>query len=490
MIASVASATAAAVTSQLWIAGTWIAAALTPVLVALISEAMHRPTERIARAWTADRAARPARVTPTPAAAPEPPPRTRRGRRPTGAPGPVRVYRQPATGARRRAAADRARRRGRHRGIAFVIAVVTLTAGDLVSGGSVGKGYRPTTLRRRPSAKQADRRRRTRATAAADDPEQQTTPSTAPDGARRRPAQPPRTPHRPPAARNPAGRAGRAAEPVGAPKTGATLSSGGEGGERAEPADQREGGGGLPVEPPAHVRPSRGRRSGGRYRRRPSLWSPAAWLARSLPSGRCGQTSMRPCCAMAITHAHTHVHTDDARRLTIALVLILGLMAVEVVAGLLADSLALLSDAAHMLTDAGAIALALFAARLAQPPAEGGFTFGFRRAEILSAQLNGATLVALGAGDRRSRASAGSSTRPTSRALVVLVVALVGIVVNLAATRGARRRRAPQPQRRGRLPARAHRPVRLHRHGHRRRRGPASPASRARTASPRWSWRR
>ena len=57
-IASVASASAAAVTSQLWIAGTWIAAALTPVLVALISEAMHRPTERIARAWTTERGAR------------------------------------------------------------------------------------------------------------------------------------------------------------------------------------------------------------------------------------------------------------------------------------------------------------------------------------------------------------------------------------------------------------------------------------------------
>src|SRR3954462_13802691 len=94
-------------------------------------------------------------------------------------------------------------------------------------------------------------------------------------------------------------------------------------------------------------------------------------------------------------HAHTHVHTDDARRLTGALALILGLMAVEVVAGILASSLALLSDAAHMLTDAGAIGLALFAARLARRPAHGGFTFGFRRAEILSAQLNGATLVAL-----------------------------------------------------------------------------------------------
>jgi cobalt-zinc-cadmium efflux system protein len=141
-------------------------------------------------------------------------------------------------------------------------------------------------------------------------------------------------------------------------------------------------------------------------------------------------------------HGHTHVHTDDTRRLALALVLILGLMAGEVVAGILADSLALLSDAAHMLTDAGAIALALFAARLARRPAHGGFTFGFRRAEILSAQLNGATLVALALvivieGIRRI------ADPPDVEGLVVLVVALVGIVVNLAATMilaGANRR--------------------------------------------------
>ncbi|HET8820400.1 MAG TPA: cation diffusion facilitator family transporter [Thermoleophilaceae bacterium] len=132
-------------------------------------------------------------------------------------------------------------------------------------------------------------------------------------------------------------------------------------------------------------------------------------------------------------HHHTHVQTDDARRLTLALALILGLMAAEVVAGILASSLALLSDAAHMLTDAGAIALALFAARLARRPAGGGFTFGFRRAEILSAQLNGATLVALAVvivweGMRRL------ADPPEVEGLIVLVVALLGIVVNLAAT--------------------------------------------------------
>ena len=132
-------------------------------------------------------------------------------------------------------------------------------------------------------------------------------------------------------------------------------------------------------------------------------------------------------------HAHTHVHTDDARRLTGALALILGLMAVEVVAGILASSLALLSDAAHMLTDAGAIALALFAARLATRPARGGFTFGFRRAEILSAQLNGATLVAL-AVVIGFAAVQRLIDPPDVQGGVVLIVALAGIVVNLAAT--------------------------------------------------------
>ena len=123
----------------------------------------------------------------------------------------------------------------------------------------------------------------------------------------------------------------------------------------------------------------------------------------------------------------------DGRRLWLALGLILGFMAVEVVAGILASSLALLSDAAHMLTDAGAIALALAAARLARRPAAGGFTFGLKRAEILSAQLNGVTLVALAAvilveGVRRL------IDPPEVEGTIVLVVALAGIAVNLAAT--------------------------------------------------------
>src|SRR4051812_6382681 len=109
-------------------------------------------------------------------------------------------------------------------------------------------------------------------------------------------------------------------------------------------------------------------------------------------------------------------------------------MAVEVVAGILADSLALLSDAAHMLTDAAAIGLALVAARLARRPAGGGFTFGLGRAEILSALVNGVTLVALAAvilveGIQRL------IDPPSVDGVPVLAVALVGIVVNLTATR-------------------------------------------------------
>jgi cobalt-zinc-cadmium efflux system protein len=143
-----------------------------------------------------------------------------------------------------------------------------------------------------------------------------------------------------------------------------------------------------------------------------------------------------------LSHAHHHHPPADRGRLKIALGLILGFMAVEVVAGILASSLALLSDAAHMLTDAGAIALALVAARLAERPAAGGYTFGLKRAEILSAQVNGATLLALAAvityeGIRRL------VDPPDVEGTTVLVVAVAGIAVNLAATSvlaGANRR--------------------------------------------------
>src|SRR2546425_785987 len=147
---------------------------------------------------------------------------------------------------------------------------------------------------------------------------------------------------------------------------------------------------------------------------------------------------------MAGAHVHAqHVRAgDDRRALSVALALIVGFMLVEVVAGILADSLALLSDAGHMLTDAGAIALSLVAARLARRPAEGAMTYGLGRAEILSAQVNGITLLVL-AVLIAYEAVRRLASPPEVGAAAVLVVALAGVVVNLLAARvlaGASRR--------------------------------------------------
>jgi cobalt-zinc-cadmium efflux system protein len=138
--------------------------------------------------------------------------------------------------------------------------------------------------------------------------------------------------------------------------------------------------------------------------------------------------------AHAHDHAHSHAPAADADRrwLGVALALILGFFVVEVVAGLLAGSLALLSDAAHMLTDAGAIALALAAARLAARPPGGRFTFGLGRAEILSAQVNGAALLVL-AGVIAWEGVGRLGDPPDVDGVVVLAVGLAGAGVNVGA---------------------------------------------------------
>jgi cobalt-zinc-cadmium efflux system protein len=94
-------------------------------------------------------------------------------------------------------------------------------------------------------------------------------------------------------------------------------------------------------------------------------------------------------------HAHDHGRAADRRVLAAALVLVVAFAVVELVGGLLADSLALLADAGHMVGDAGSLALALFAAWIAARPATAARTYGFRRAEILAALANGVALVAI-----------------------------------------------------------------------------------------------
>ena len=122
----------------------------------------------------------------------------------------------------------------------------------------------------------------------------------------------------------------------------------------------------------------------------------------------------------------------DGRYLTIAFVLIVGFMAFEVVVGILAHSLALLSDAAHMLTDAGALALSLVVLRYVQRPGGEGLTYGRRRAEVLSGQANGAVLLVLGL-IVIYESIARLITPPDVAGLAVTVVAAAGVVVNLAA---------------------------------------------------------
>lgn len=138
---------------------------------------------------------------------------------------------------------------------------------------------------------------------------------------------------------------------------------------------------------------------------------------------------------MAHDH-HGHDHGVGAetqiRPLAVALGLIVAFMAAEVAVAVVAGSLALLSDAAHMLVDAGALGLSVVAARLARRPARGRMTFGFRRAEILAAHVNGVTLLVLGVlivveGIRRLESP------PHVRGGLVLVTALAGALVNVAA---------------------------------------------------------
>ena len=150
---------------------------------------------------------------------------------------------------------------------------------------------------------------------------------------------------------------------------------------------------------------------------------------------------------MSSEHAHHHHHhavspDADRRRLAAALALIVAFMVAEVVVGAISSSLAIISDAGHMLTDAGALVLALIAARLVARPARGPMTFGLGRAEILSAQINGATLLVVALlivyeGIRRL------IDPPDVPGVPLVVVAAAGVVVNLIASHlvaGAERR--------------------------------------------------
>jgi cobalt-zinc-cadmium efflux system protein len=131
-------------------------------------------------------------------------------------------------------------------------------------------------------------------------------------------------------------------------------------------------------------------------------------------------------------HSHGVTAGADTRYLSIVLALLVGFMIVEVVAAVASGSLALLSDAGHLLTDAVAILASLWAIRLAARPARDAWTFGWKRAEILSAAANGVTLLVVSA-LVLAEAVRRLISPPAVHGLPVLIVALVGVVVNLIA---------------------------------------------------------
>lgn len=136
-----------------------------------------------------------------------------------------------------------------------------------------------------------------------------------------------------------------------------------------------------------------------------------------------------------MTHGHRHHASPaaDRRWLLAALTVIFAFMVAEVVAGIMAHSLALITDAGHMITDAAAIGVAVAASRIAQRPAQGAYTYGFTRVDALSGQANGITLLLL---------ALWFAVEAVRRLIdpgevhggVVTVVALIGAVVNIFAT--------------------------------------------------------
>ena len=141
-------------------------------------------------------------------------------------------------------------------------------------------------------------------------------------------------------------------------------------------------------------------------------------------------------------HGHGHHHhggREQSRRgLLIALGLTLAVFGVEVAGGIIGGSLALLADAGHLLTDAGSLVLALIAIHYASRPPEGRHTFGWQRAEILAALVNGAALLAIGA--ITIYAAIGRLLDPSDiDGWLTVGVATIGLIFNLGSAEALRR---------------------------------------------------
>lgn len=129
-------------------------------------------------------------------------------------------------------------------------------------------------------------------------------------------------------------------------------------------------------------------------------------------------------------HHHDHTHGANKKALTISLILISSFMIVEVIGGVLTNSLALLSDAGHMLSDAISLAVALAAFKMGEKAADSARTFGYRRFEILAAVFNGVTLIVIAVFIVVE--AAGRFVNPPEVATTgMLIIAVLGLIINI-----------------------------------------------------------
>ncbi|MDR7237777.1 cation diffusion facilitator family transporter [Neobacillus drentensis] len=131
-------------------------------------------------------------------------------------------------------------------------------------------------------------------------------------------------------------------------------------------------------------------------------------------------------------HGHHHHHTGNKKALFSAFLLITAFMFVEVVGGILTNSLALLSDAGHMLSDSVALGLSFFAIKLGERKATQSNTYGFKRFEIIAAALNGIALIGISLYifvEAYSRLT----NPPEVQSLGMLSISVIGLLVNIIA---------------------------------------------------------
>ncbi|MGK2935806.1 MAG: cation diffusion facilitator family transporter [Gemmatimonadaceae bacterium] len=130
---------------------------------------------------------------------------------------------------------------------------------------------------------------------------------------------------------------------------------------------------------------------------------------------------------------HSHGN-EDSSRLRVALAITATLLIAEVIGGIVSNSIALLADAGHMLTDVAALSLSLFVAWFAHLPRTSHRTYGYLRWEILAALINGVTLLLLSAWIIWESFARFASPEPISGGLM-LTVAVLGLLANIAAAR-------------------------------------------------------